>query len=743
MDRGEGDTREKRMTITPRALAPLAAAAYVLIALSPATAWGTTWGEVTVTCPICQHEVTEFVANSTYGPKRSHDFRPYGGGVDMATARLVMCARCGFAAMVDRFEETEGLAKDKVRKALAQLKSPALFQKLDRAIVVERNWTNAPHRIAYWSLAAKWTADDTGEPAVIRKRIADAIDAYKVYLTSEKGVDESPGTVPYLVGELYRQAGDREQAIAWFSKAEKLIQASGREQDLPWFSKADNKWMARLLQQQMFLARHGDTPPADVLTKVITAGKDGEKLAAIRFLRDSDDPAVLAFLKEFCLNGPDDLRRPAMKALLGRAPRKEHLPIFLAGLRNKHFRTVQGCARGVESLKAAQAAPVIVEALKSPVQATEGRLLAALAVVATEKELAYLISQVDDRDRSYSIFEALLNTRSPKAIPYIHQMLRKDRMDAWALGGAPLQNAAAMGPALLDALPDPGRRGGDSDIAIFKVRVLGEMQGPETEKTLIAALKWGGDAATHAALALARRGSDVAKPAMLERVGSVRYHDKACEEYLYPLLEPSDYGALYRRMQKERADHKAYLDKRRARHRSVLEDDERDAEEKEVAEYYLRQLKREEEGFIQDWLPLLGATGSPKGRSVYLTSLDSSRREVRAEAAKALGGIYDDAIGDILAGRLGSESPTVAEQIIATIGKATDRRHVDALMSYVRAPSFVSTKLVWIDAMAVLAPDKAAPLLREWVNSPNADLAEACRKALSAQREQLQKPKDR
>ena len=316
-----------------------------------AAANATTWDEVTVACPVCRTQAAHTIPGSTFIPDVSPDFRPLGIGVDMTSASLVMCPKCGFTASYDRFGKAEGLDANKVKATLVTLKTTRLFRRLDRAIAVERNWSNDPVLTARLTLAAKWLADDTGETALIKKRVLDAVEAHKTALDSGKLEDKDNGAVTYLIGELYRQAGDQKQALEWFSKAEKL--ADGR--------------LVHMIQEQSFLVRYGDKQPKDLLS-IVAKGKDGEKLAAIRYLRDSNDPAVITFLKDFCLAGPEDVREPAISALLSYEPRTVHLPIYLEGLRNKHFRTVQYSAMGVERLGASEAAPIITEVMNNPVR---------------------------------------------------------------------------------------------------------------------------------------------------------------------------------------------------------------------------------------------------------------------------------------------------------------------------------------------------------------------------------------
>jgi hypothetical protein len=744
----------------------------------------------------------------------SPDFRPGWVGVDMAVSSLIMCPNCGFTTSFDKFNHPEGLDKAKVKAALSALKSPLLFQKLDRAVMVERNWSNDPLVIAHLTLAAKWFADDTGEPAVIKKRLEDAIGAHKAAL--ESGKFEGPqekGMITYLIGELYRQAGDQKQAVDWFKKAEKLVDPNA----------------AYLVQQQMFLAQYGDKQPKDMLATAVS-GTDGQKLAAIRFLRESQDPAVLTFLKEFCLNGPEALREPAIYELLGQEPKPYHLPIFLEGLRSTHFRTVQGCALGVENLKAVEAAPVIVDVLKNSVkysgshpkelvveymvlalndvafnalqptggmgifpvlgwrigqcwratrapagchtapavflrvnrlpvilplalcdtrtdsistrpnffqptlweesQYSEHRLYAALAAVATEKQLDFLSTQLDQKADSDDIFKALLNTRSPKAVPFILEMLQSDKMRGLFSDQETLEKAAAMGPALTDKLPDISSASFRDNLAAFKIRIL-ELQKPgASDEQLLSAMQKGGDVGTFAAFALARKGNEAAKPFLLSHLDDFRWTNEEGIALLLPLLKSSDYAELNQLMFEDRARAEDRL-------KYVIADTTRRANDpneepavRDKAKRDLKRLKWDEPFFMNEWIPLLGATGNAQGRDLDLECLKSPDPSLRAQAARALGKIYTDAVGAILSVRLGKEEPVVTEAIIEAIGVAKDKSKVDALLSLVEEPTLVSTKLIWIDVMMKLAPEKALPIIKAWAGSTNSDLAQACKKAI-------------
>jgi hypothetical protein len=369
------------------------------------------------------------------------------------------------------------------------------------------------------------------------------------------------------------------------------------------------------------------------------------------------------------------------------------------------------------------------------VQATEYRLLSALAAVATEKQWDYLANQVDRRTEYDEVFKALQNTRSSKAVPYVLQMLQKERMLGSFCDAASLEGAAAMGPALLEKLPDLTTATTDDSLAVFKVRLLGVMKSGGADDQLVAAMKRGGDVGLYAALALANKGKDVAKPVLLKDLGRVRSLDSTSITLVYPLLKSSDYDELYQMMLDSKTKEKASVDQRVAECKKTLDDPKAETFEKQTAERDLKRLKWDEHWFMISWLPLLSATSNPKARPVYLACLESANSQLRVEAVKALAGIYDDAIGDALVSRLGNEDSWVADAIIAAVGKAKDKRQVERLLILVSEPTLVSTKLVWINAMMELAPDKTLPVVRGWAASPSPDLAQACKRVISGQRE--------
>ena len=94
-----------------------------------------------------------------------------------------------------------------------------MFFRYDAAILVEQLTKRDLPRIARLTLANKWLANDTGEPDVIRKRTALAIDAHRDAFKLKQLPIHERSTTAYATGELLRQSGQRLEAVEWFDRA--------------------------------------------------------------------------------------------------------------------------------------------------------------------------------------------------------------------------------------------------------------------------------------------------------------------------------------------------------------------------------------------------------------------------------------------------------------------------------------------------------------------------------------------
>jgi tetratricopeptide (TPR) repeat protein len=143
-------------------------------------------------------------------------------------------------------------------------------------------------------------ADDTGEPETIRARTLEAIGAFeaawnaaalealkrapkKAPARPKKGQEKkAPEADPrptdtYLIGELHRQVGDRDEAIAWLEKARASL---GTKQE----------YLKERIAAQLFLARNADAKVEQVVAEA-RKGSDPEKLLAVDLVRSKGVPS--------------------------------------------------------------------------------------------------------------------------------------------------------------------------------------------------------------------------------------------------------------------------------------------------------------------------------------------------------------------------------------------------------------------------------------------------------------------
>lgn len=678
-----------------------------------ANASATTWNTVTKTCPIDGTKVEGTIPGSTFIPGVTPDFRPKGVGVDTFLMGMLQCPTCGFTTSAGRYDEPDGLDPQKVKHALEALDAPQLFAKYDTAIVVEQNWTDRKSALARLTLGAKWLADDTGEPELIRERLDQAIAMHRKLLEAPDLPDEDRPEITYLLGELLRQRGDLRQAQRWFAKARAIAEGH----------------LVPMIDRQAFLAEHAHSKPAQILA-ALDGATDGQKLAAIGLLRERDGLRAIAILERLCLESSPVVRETAMNELIGSDPRPVHLPIFLKALGNDHFRTVQGGAYAVQVLKAREAAPLIVEALKNPIESTGYRLLAALATTATENELGFLKTQVE-RDMQYDrILIALLNTQSPRAIPLIKQCAdaRPASVAYMDTEPADMEILKAFGPALGESLPDLREAPADSGQALLKVQALSVAQDPASADELAAAVARDNTLSFHAALALARRGDPRGKDYLVKHIDQLQSRDSVSVALLYPLLDEDDFTSLQAGLQREidsRAEHIHDLQK------SV--DEAVNDELRAMFEKNLERAKQSGDWYVEQWLPLLGATGSRKAIPILTEYLENPDHQARAGAIRGLAYFNDDEIAGVLAERLLDENPHNQNEIVKALGRLTSPVADKALLKLIEQPTLVATKLAWIEASSALPDKQTGPVLERWADSPDATLAEAAREATKAE----------
>lgn len=190
-------------------------------------------------CPNCAATFRSRLMLSTtlIGPTYT-DFRRRSGTGKPAQHRIHSCHQCGFSGTLDAFETT--VSQD-LRALIAERLSP-----LSREVQASMPWLKFEHaaQIAIWSgatfreiaslfLGAAHVCQDYDNPEEERRFRANAADFLTMAMLDK---DFDPDAVPratYLVGELYRRAGDLPKAREWLTRAEALARSV---QELAWLA---------------------------------------------------------------------------------------------------------------------------------------------------------------------------------------------------------------------------------------------------------------------------------------------------------------------------------------------------------------------------------------------------------------------------------------------------------------------------------------------------------------------------
>lgn len=374
----------------------------------------TTWRRVSKPCPIDGTLVEGYTPRSTYIDSLSADLRP-SFGVDLSLASLLQCPECGYCASPARYDRAKGIDRAAVLAALRKLDRASVFYRLDAAMVVEHLTLNRPAALAHLHLAAKWRADDTGEPRVIAERTDAAIAAHKKVLESERDRKQHAAS-RYLIGEMLRQQGRSDEAIVWFDRA------------LPG---AETHLKTIIYRQRAVAARDPGAALSDDDIAKIVEMTFAQRLAYIPALREIDRPAAVAALRSICLHSHLDMREPTMHAL-------------------------------------------IAEALENPVNHTKFALREALAELATEEQIPALVGAVEGGRFSGIAIRGLLNTGSTKAIgPLLDAVAQSGSIDddLNSPAGWRALRAGAKIPGLLEKLP-PLATDSDTHRLRFKAYLL-------------------------------------------------------------------------------------------------------------------------------------------------------------------------------------------------------------------------------------------------------------------------------
>jgi uncharacterized protein (DUF2225 family) len=219
----------------------------------------TTLREIELRCPICDNSFSSqtVVSTNSFGGKRT-DFHERAAGTQPLAYLIHMCSNCGFSGSERDFTghlDVSPAVKEHVLNEFAHLhnhhhprQSMSGSEKYEAAAKVAEWQGMEPRYVADLLLRAAWCCvdeDDIEGERYFRRQAAwmfeKALEFYDSVPRSERAV------LVYLVGELWRRAGDIRQAHAWFDlvpdeivDAEKqrwILEAARQQRDNPkeWF----------------------------------------------------------------------------------------------------------------------------------------------------------------------------------------------------------------------------------------------------------------------------------------------------------------------------------------------------------------------------------------------------------------------------------------------------------------------------------------------------------------------------
>jgi len=185
----------------------------------------TTLRQIELCCPLCglRFASNAVVSTNAFGGKRT-DFHACAAGTQPLPYQVHMCVRCGYSGVERDFTDLHDISPV-VREHVWNELSPAVSaevtgsEKYEAAAKVAA-WQGADLRhIADLWLRAAWCCVDEGDVEAERYYRRHAAWAFETALASYDTVPRTDRAVlVYLIGELWRRAGDVQNANVWFAR---------------------------------------------------------------------------------------------------------------------------------------------------------------------------------------------------------------------------------------------------------------------------------------------------------------------------------------------------------------------------------------------------------------------------------------------------------------------------------------------------------------------------------------------
>ena len=181
----------------------------------------TTIFPITLHCPICKSKFgSNEIGSCGYASKRA-DFRPNYWGMNPVYYFYHLCPECGYCGSRNtfEFEINDEKLREKV-EALESLKDPSLSTKLERAMnCLELLNDHGILKLTEFDLGNRWIEFfwwSEGDKAIMSgERV---IEYFKQSLEKDLVPDDEISIIKYLIGEISRRIGNKEQAKTYFDE---------------------------------------------------------------------------------------------------------------------------------------------------------------------------------------------------------------------------------------------------------------------------------------------------------------------------------------------------------------------------------------------------------------------------------------------------------------------------------------------------------------------------------------------
>lgn len=184
-----------------------------------------------VICPVCNKEFTtkKVRISKLRLIKQDMDFMPYYDKENPIKYNIFVCPNCGYAATEDRFDSVTGRKKDIIQKEVTSKWNKRSYggkrtieQSIEAyklAIYIGKLLEYSKIELGLLTLNLAWLyrlkGDEEQEKRFLRLTKSLFEEAYYKESLTNANMDETK--LAYLIGELNRRLGDKEQSLKWFN----------------------------------------------------------------------------------------------------------------------------------------------------------------------------------------------------------------------------------------------------------------------------------------------------------------------------------------------------------------------------------------------------------------------------------------------------------------------------------------------------------------------------------------------